>query len=59
MNTERRVRCIQWFRLFGRLLIWSQHDGMRAHAVYFNGRRMMYVAGVSLRPFRAYAGKAW
>lgn len=53
------VRMIHWFKPFGRLLIWSQHDGLRAHAFFYNGQRAMYVVGVNFRPFRVYAGKAW
>ncbi len=54
-----RVRVIHWLRLFGRLFIWSQHQGLRHHAFYLNGRRTMYVAGVSPHPFKVYAGRAW
>ena len=59
MERYQRVRVIHWFRPFGRLLIWSQHAGLRSHGFYYNGKRMMYTFTVNFRPFRIWCGKAW
>lgn len=58
MEHYRKVTVIHWVKPFGRLLVWSQHEGLHAHAFYYNGRRAMYVLGVSFRPFHMYGGKA-
>lgn len=58
MERYQRVTVIHWAKPFGHL-IWSQHMGLRAHGFYYNGKRTMYVFGVSFRPFRIYVGKAF